>query len=179
MEQNVVITNGTGQTSIVNGSYTVTTNTNGYDNTSILPTTLDVVEGTNTYDFTISATGTLTLHVTEDGTIAGTPIVGATFNRCDSAGNTYGSLITTDSNGDAVFNNVPYADTNAPTIYYKQVSSDISHTFDATLKNTTMTTSMSTIEVENPAAQTRTINLTDANYTNLPIESGSITLTAN
>ena len=30
-------------------------------------------------------------------------------------------VITTDSNGDAVFNNVPFDETNAPTIYYNIV----------------------------------------------------------
>ena len=40
-----------------------------------------------------------------------------------------------------------------------------------------MTTSTSTIEVENPVGATRTITLTDENYSNLPISTGSITFT--
>ena len=39
-----------------------------------------------------------------------------------------------------------------------------------------MTTETSTIQIENVVGATRTINLTDANYTNLPID-GSLTLT--
>ena len=177
MSKTININNGTGTGELINGSYTVTADVNGYDCNSINPSTLNVVEGTNNYTFTISANGTLTLHVTEDGTTTGTPIVGATFYRTDSTGVEYGQAITTDSNGDAVFNNVPYAQTNAPTIYYKQTASDGNHEFDNTVKNTTLTTSTSTIEVQNSVGATRTITLNDANYNNLPIASGTITLT--
>ena len=177
MAKTITITNGTGTSELINDSYTVTSNTTGYDNTSILPSTVDITEGVNTYAFTISAAGTLTLHVTEDGTSSGIPIVGATFVRTDSTGNEYGNPITSDSNGDAVFNNVPFDSTNAPTIYYKQTASDGNHDFSNLVASTTLTTSTSTIEVQNTPGATRTISLTDANYTNLPIESGSITLT--
>ena len=177
MAKTINITNGTGTGSLINGSYTVTADVTGYDNTSINPSSLSIVEGTNSYAFTIGATGTLTLHVTDDGTATGNPIVGATFYRTDSTGTEYGSVITTDSNGDAVFNNVPFADTNAPIIYYKQTASDGDHEFDNTVQNTTMTTSTSTIQVQNPVGATRTITLTDTNYANLPIDTGSITLT--
>lgn len=176
MAKVVSITNGTGTAELINDTYTVTADVTGYDNTSIDPSTLNVVEGTNTYAFTISATGTLTLHVTEDGTTTGTPIVGATFVRTDSTGTEYGTPITTDASGNAVFNNVPFAATGAPTIYYKQTASDGDHEFDSTVQNTTMTESTSTIEIINPVGATRTINLTDANYTNLPLD-GSMTLT--
>ena len=177
MAKTVTITNGTGSAELINDTYTVTADFTGYDNTSILPASVDIVAGTNSYAFTISATGTLTLHVTEDGLSTGTPIVGATFIRTDSSGNEYGTAITTDSNGDATFNNVPYADTGAPTIYYKQTASDGNHDFSSTVASTTMTTSTSTVEIQNAPGASRTINLTDANYTNLPIETGSITLT--
>ena len=177
MAKTVIITNGSGSAELINDTYSVTADVTGYDNTSIDPTSISVTEGVNSYAFTVSATGTLTLHVTNDGTVSGTPIVGATFIRTDSAGTEYGSVITTDSNGDAVFNNVPFDATNAPTIYYKQTASDGDHEFDSTVQSTTMTTSTSTIQIENPSGATRTISLTDANYTNLPIETGSITLT--
>ena len=176
MSKNVIITNGSGTTDLINGSYNVTASVNGYDNTSINPNTINVVEGTNTYSFTIAATGTLTLHVTEDGTSQGTPIVGATFYRTDSSGTEYGSVITTDSNGDAVFNNVPFANENAPTIYYKQTASDGNHEYSQTVASTTMTTSTSTIQIQNEVGATRTISLTDTNYANLPIDSATLTL---
>ena len=177
MAKVVTITNGTGSSSLINGSYTVEASSTGYDNTSIDPSSVTIDASTNTYAFTISATGTLTLHVTEAGTSSGTPIVGATFYRTDSSGTTYGQAITTDSNGDAVFANVPYASTGAPTIYYIQTASDGEHEFDNTLKSTTMTTQTSTIEIENAPGATRTITLTDSNYDNLPIDSATLTFT--
>lgn len=176
MAKTIVITNGSGTSNLINDTYSVTSSVTGYDNTSINPSSIDVVEGTNTYAFTISATGTLTLHVTEDGTQSGTPIVGATFVRTDSSGNTYGSAITSDTNGDAVFNNVPFDSTNAPTIYFKQTASDGDHEFSDQVQNTTMTTSTSTVEIQNTIGALRTISLTDANYENLPLD-GSLTLT--
>lgn len=177
MAKTVNITNGTGTSELINATYTVEANVTGYENSSINPNSVSVVEGTNSYAFTISASGTLTLHVTDDGTVSGNPIVGATFYRTDSTGTEYGLLITTDTNGDAVFNNVPFDATNAPIIYYKQTSSDGNHEFDNTVKNTTLTTNTATIEIQNPPGATRTITLTDANYNNLPIDSGSLTLT--
>ena len=177
MAKNITITNGSGTANLINDTYTVTGDVTGYDNTSILPSSVDIVAGTNTYAFTISAAGTLTLHVTEDGTSTGTPIVGATFVRTDSSGTEYGSSITTDSNGDAVFNNVPFAVTGAPTIYYKQTASDGNHEFDNTVQNTSLTTSTGTIEIQNTVGALRTVTLTDVNYANLPLESGTITLT--
>ena len=171
----VNITGGTGTEAILNDSYNVTASVTGYDNTSILPATLNVVDGTNTYALTIAATGTLTLHVTEDGTTTGTPIVGATFVRTDASGTTYGSAITSDSSGNAVFNNVPFAASGAPLIYYKQTASDGEHEFDSSVQNTSLEASAETVEVTNAAPAIRTINLTDANYANLPID-GEITL---
>ena len=175
MAKVINIVDGTGSANIINGTFDVTSSVTGYDNTSINPSSVQIVEGTNTYQFTISATGTLTLHVTEDGTSSGTPIVGATFVRTDSTGNTYGSSVTSDSNGDATFNNMPFDATNAPTIYFKQTASDGDHEFSDAVQSTTMTTSTSTIEILNTVGASRTITLTDANYSNLPV-SGSLTL---
>lgn len=179
MEKDIIITNGTGTGELINGTYTVTATVNGYDNTSILPTSLNVTAGVDNYDLTISATGTLTLHVTEDGTSGGTPIVGATFVRTDSAGTAYGTPVTTDSNGDAVFSNMPFAATDAPLIYYQQTASDGDHEFSDAVVNTSMTTSTATVQVINQPGASRTISLTDASYANLPVESGTITLANN
>ena len=176
MERIVNITNGTGTTDLINGSYTVTADVTGYDNTTINPDSITVDAETNNYAFTISATGTLTLHVTDTGTTSGTPIVGATFIRTDAAGTEYGSAITTDATGNAVFNNVPYAATGAPTIYFKQTASDGDHEFSAEVQNTTLTTQTSTLEITNARGATRTITLADANYDNLPIDTATITL---
>ena len=174
MTKQVNIVNGVGTESLINGTYSVTSLANGYDNTSINPSSVTVDAQTNTYSFTIAANGTLTLHVSEDGTASGTPIVGATFIRTDSSGTEYGS---TDASGNAVFANVPYDATNAPTIYYKQTASDGNHEFDSTVQSTTLTTQTATLEITNAPGATRTINLTDANYANLPIVSATLELT--
>ena len=176
MAKTVTITNGTGTTNLINGAFGVTASVTGYDNTSINPNSVTIEEGTNTYAFTISATGTLTLHVTEDGTASGTPVVGAVFVRTDSTGTEYGTPVTSDAEGNAVFNNVPFDETSAPTIYFKQTASDGEHEFDSSVQSTTMTTSTSTLEIQNTLGALRTINLTDANYENLPID-GSMTFT--
>ena len=177
MDKQVIITNGVGTGDLINGTYAVSAEVTGYDNTTIDPTSIVVSEGTNEYSFTISAAGTLTLHVSEDGTSGGTPIVGATFVRTDSAGNEYGTVITSDAQGNAVFENVPYSLTGAPTVYYKQTASDGDHEFDNTVQSTTLSAQTETVEVINSPGATRTINLSDANYDNLPIESGTLTLT--
>ena len=176
MAKSIEISNGSGSASIINGTYTVTASVAGYDNTTIDPSSLTIDAQTNSYALTISADGTLTLHVTEDGTAGGTPVVGATFVRTSFNGTEYGSTITTDSNGNAIFNNVPYDSTNAPIVYYKQLSSDGDHEYSSSVQSTTLTTSTQTVEIENAPGATRTITLTDANYTNLPIENGEITL---
>ena len=177
MTKIVNITNGVGTENLINDTYTVTAAVNGYDNTTIDPSSVNITAETNTYAFTIGANGTLTLHVTEDGASTGTPVVGATFARTDSSGTQYGTTITTDQNGDAVFSNVPYAASNAPVIYYKQLTSDGNHEFSNSVASTTMTTSTDTVEIQNSVGVLRTINLTDSNYTNLPIDTASITLT--
>ena len=177
MAKIVTITDGSGTASLINDSYTVTADVVGYNNNSINPDTVNIVDGTNTYAFTIAATGTLTLHVTEEGTTTGTPIVGASFVRTNSTGTEYGTPITTDSNGDAVFEYVPFAESGAPIIYFKQTASDGDHEFDDSVHNTTMTTSTSTLEIQNTVGASRTITLVDTNYGNLPIDSASLTFT--
>lgn len=170
------ITNGEGSKQVLNGDYTVTASVTGYDNSSILPANVTISDSAASYDFTIASTGTLTLHVTEDGTENGTPVVGATFVRCDADGNTYGTEITTNDQGNAIFQYVPFAETSAPLIYYKQTASDGEHQFDNTLKNTSLTENTKTIQVANPSPATKTFTLKDANYSGLKIQTGQITL---
>ena len=76
-----------------------------------------------------------------------------------------------------MFNNVPYSATNPPVIYFKQLESDGEHTFDDALQSTELETTTKTVEIENPDANTRNFNLTDANYSGLPISDGNIILT--
>lgn len=178
-EHIVPITNGKGSKEMVDGNYTVTSSIIGYDNSTINPNTQEITEGVNNYSFTITATGTLTLHVSDDGTEIGIPIVGATFYRCDADGNQYGEAIVSNDDGNAVFNNVPFdVDGNPPSIYFKQAESDGEHTFSLDLQNTPMDQDVKTIEITNPEAPLREFSLTDANYDGLPIVDGSIMLTS-
>lgn len=172
----ITITNGSGSSNVLNGNYSVIANATGYNNSSISPNSIQVVEGTNEYNFTIAAEGNLVIHVTENGTQSGTPIVGATFIRCDSTGNEYGETVTTNAEGNATLQNLPFSSTNAPKVYLKQKSTDQYHTFDSNVKEQTLESSSKTIEVTNPLPVLRTFNLTDANYTGLAIESGTISL---
>jgi hypothetical protein len=171
----ITISNGTGTATVENSTYSVTANVPGYDNTTISPTSVTVSQSTSSYNFTISATGTLTIHITEDGTASGTAVEGATLVRTDSSGTAYGTPITTDASGNAVFNNVPFG-TSTPTIYYKQTATATDHSFDDTVQSITMTNSTQTVEIENPTTNPITVNLLDANYENLQVDSGTITL---
>lgn len=177
MAKIINITNGTGTGELINDTYDVTAEVTGYDNTTINPNNVTVVEGTDNYAFTIAATGTLTLHVTDTGLVTGTPIVGATFIRTDSTGNEYGDVITTDTEGNAVFNNVPFATSAAPLVYFKQTASDGDHEFDNTVQSTTLTEQTQTLEIQNTPGAQRTITLTDANYASLPVETATMTFT--
>lgn len=173
----IPITNGKGSLELDNGTYNVSATVAGYDVSTIDPPLQEITEGLDSYNFTISATGTLTLHVTDDGTEVGIPVVGATFVRCDAEGVTYGTEITTDDEGNEIFNNVPFSALgDAPNIYYKQTASDGEHTFNSDLQTVTLEAETHTIEVENAMAAVREFSLTDANYEGLPIEDGSITL---
>lgn len=172
----ITISDGSGTEDIVQATYTVTATVTGYNDLSILPATQTITAASD-YSFTIAATGTLTLHVTVEGTDIGTAIVGATFARCDSLGTAHGSEVTSDVNGDAVFPYVPFDATTPPSVYYRQTDSDGNHDFDNTLQTTTLTLSGKIIEIANPVPGTKTINLTDVNYTGLPIEDGFLTLT--
>ena len=127
MAKTITIKDGTGSANLMNGTYNVTSNTTGYSNESIDPKTLTVVDGTNNYELKISATGTLTLHVTESGEASGIPVVGAKFIRCDKNGTTYGNEITTNEQGNAIFTNVPFDSTTQVLVYYKQTASDGNH----------------------------------------------------
>ena len=175
MAYNINVVNGTATENILNGDYSVSTNVTGYDNNTIDPISVTISEGVNEYNFTVAATGTLTVHISETGVADGTPIVGAKIIRCDSEGNTYGSEATTNVEGNAILANVPYAASDAPTIYFKQTASDGTHEFPVTLQSTTMTTQTSTFELQNPMAALRTINYTDKNYEGLKI-TGTINL---
>ena len=175
----IPIANGKGTIELVNGVYNATAVVAGYDASTLDPTQVTIIEGTNDYSFTISAKGVLTLHVTDTGEKSGVQIIGAKFVRTDSTGTVTGVDATTDSDGNAVFNNVPFASSGSPVIYYKQITGDGGHTFDDTVKSIVMTSAAETVEIKNPVAPVRNIMLTDASFPNIPIKDGQIILEDN
>lgn len=169
----IPITNGVGSKELLSGSYDVSANVSGYDNSSINPKILNVLNNENTYNLTIVASGTLTIHVSDDGTSIGVPIIGAKFYRTDNVG----EVVTSDDEGNAVLNNVPFNVTaTSPIVYFIQTASDGEHTFSEEVHSATMNAQTVTIEIKNEDAMIRNFNLTDANYSGMKIEDGSITL---
>lgn len=176
----IPITNGKGSIELVNGNYRATVVANGYDASTLNPKEISIVEGTNNYTFTVSGNGTLTLHVTDTGDPnTGIQIVGAKFIRTDSTGTIVGNEITTNDDGNAVFNNVPFAESGSTAIYYKQISSDGGHTFEDTVKSIVMTEASETVQIINPTAPVRNFTLMDASFPNIPITDGQIILEDN
>ena len=170
------IQNGRGSKTITNGTYGVSANIPGYNNDSINPQLLDISSESNEYNLTISADGNLTLHVTEDGTPEGTPVVGAVFYRTDSNGTTYGNPVTTDLMGNATLTNLPYDFNTAPVVFFKQVATPDDYESNNEVMQITLSEQETTIEVTNSRLVAKTFIVTDANYDNLPVNIGSITL---
>ena len=162
----IPITNGKGSIELVTGTYNATAVAGGYDPSTLSPSSITIIDGTDTYAFTISAKGTLTLHVTDTG-------------NPDSTGTITGTEISTNDDGNAVFNNVPFAASGSNKIYYKQISGDGGHTFDDTVKSITMTEESETVEITNPEAPIRNFTLMDASFPNIPIIDGQIILENN
>lgn len=176
----IPITNGKGSIELVTGKYKATAVVEGYDVSTLNPTSVDIIDSTDTYAFTISAKGTLTLHVTDTGDPnTGVQIVGAKFIRTDSTGTIVGNEITTNDDGNAIFNNVPFAESGSTAIYYKQIASDGGHTFDDNVKSIVMTEASETVQITNPTAPVRNFTLMDASFPNIPIIDGQIILEDN
>ena len=91
----IPITNGKGSIELVTGTYNAQAVAGGYDASTLDPKSVTIIDGTDTYAFTISAKGTLTLHVTDTGEAStGVQIVGAKFIRTDSTGTNPGISTT-------------------------------------------------------------------------------------
>lgn len=114
--------------------------------------------------------------MSENGTADGTVVVGARFVRTNASGDAFGSEVVSNDAGNAVLEFIPWADADAPVVYFKQIASDNTHEFNADVMNVTLNTEQFTYEVTNAPAAVRTINLLDSNYENLPIGSAEITV---
>lgn len=179
---NVTITNGTGSQNMKAGTYSVSAvDAFGYDATTLAPTTYTASQSAGSGAFTLSATGTLTLIVNETGASGGTPITAGSIVMTDSTGNTqYGTAVTINASGEAVFNNVPYGTSETPfTLYFKQLSTDDGHNINEGVISVEMSSQTQTDYVQNTPIALQTITLTDANYSGLPIASATLEFTEN
>ena len=170
----VTITNGTGSQAMNPGNYTVYSSyAPGYDMETLSPTTYTATAQTGTGAFTVSASGTLTIVFNETGAQGGTPITSGTVVMTNSTGDIqYGSVINIDTNGTAVFNNVPYGSAQSPyTLYFKQLTSDANHNIYEQVFTVGMGAQTQTEYIENTSkAISQSFTLTDANYSGLPVE---------
>lgn len=67
MAQHIIpITKGKKSKALANGNNDATAIVEGYDSSTLISANQEITEGENTYSFTIGATGTLTLHVSDD-----------------------------------------------------------------------------------------------------------------
>lgn len=179
---NVNIVNGQGSTPMKAGEYTVSvTEALGYELTSLSPTSYTAGTTTGTGAFTLSANGTLTLNVNETGASGGTPITSGSIIMTDSTGTTeYGSAVTIDALGNAVFDNVPYGSSGNPfQLYFKQLSTDDGHNIFEGVISVSMESQTQTDYVLNTPISTQNITLTDANYSGLPIPNATLEFTQN
>ncbi len=176
---NVTITNGTGSQTMQKGTYDVTATATGYDVSTLTPTTYTATDAAGSQAFTLSANGTLTFIVNDTGAAGGTPITSGTLVMTDATGTEeYGQPVTIDSNGNAVFDNVPYGTADQPfQLYFKQLTTaDGYNIFDGVI-SVSMTEQTQTEYVQNTAAAEQTFTLRNANY-DLPID-GTLNFTSN
>lgn len=174
---NVTITNGQGTANMKAGTYTVSaTEAQGYDVTTLSPTSFTATSQEGSGTFTLSATGTLTFVVNETGAQGGTPITSGSIIMTDSTGTTqYGTAVEINSNGEAVFNNVPHGTSETSyVLYFKQLATDEGHNIYEDVISVSMQSQTQTEYVLNTEAAEQTITLTDANYAGLPIDNATL-----
>lgn len=179
---NVNIVDGQGTQSMKAGAYTVSVSqAPGYELTSLSPTTYTAGTSTGTGAFTLSANGTLTFNVNETGASGGTPVTSGTIVMTDSTGTTeYGTAVTIDATGNAVFDNVPYGTAQSPfELYFKQLTTDDAHNIYSGVISVSMTAQTQTEYVLNSPISEQTITLTDANYSGMPIPSATLSFAEN
>jgi len=175
---NVQITNGVGSQSMQSGTYDVTVEANGYEASTLSPTTFTATAAAGSENFTLCANGTLTLIFNETGAEGGTPVTGGSVVMTDAAGTTeYGSAVTIGSNGEAVFNNVPYGDGTPYVLYFVQKATDDEHNVYDGVITVNMSAATQTQYVENLPCAVQSFTLTDQTYDGLPIANATLTFT--
>ena len=175
---NVQITNGSGSSNMKSGNYSVTVSAAGYDATTLSPTSYTATASAGSGTFTVSADGVLTLVFNETGASGGTPITGGSVVMTDSTGTTeYGSAVSIDASGQAVFNNVPYDAGSPYVLYFVQKETDADHNPYSGVITVNMSSASQTEYVVNSPIAAQSITLTDANYAGLPVANATLTFT--
>ena len=174
-EYNINIVDGVATVELPVGNYTVSAVTvNGYKLDTLSPTSIIVTPVSAAYDLTVAADGELTIDVTDDGTSSGTPVEGSTFMRCDKDGNTIaGSEQTTNSSGEIEFDDTPYGDRTSK-IYIKNTVAPLGYALIMDILEYQPIDKNTTVELQQTATYTQTINLTDENYIGLNIENATV-----
>ena len=162
---NVQITNGQGSAKMQSGNYAVTVNANGYDATTLSPDSYTATSG-GVGNFTVSACGVLTIVFNETGAEGGAPIESGSVVMTDETGEIqYGSPVSINENGEAVFNNVPFNLDTPYQLHFKQLSSDEEHMAYPDVFTVGMGTETQTEYVLNqPICEEQNFTLSDANY---------------
>lgn len=174
----VPITNGSGSINMQTGNYSVSVDANGYEATSLSPVSYTASSG-GVGNFTVSACGELTIIFNETGAEGGAPINSGSVVMTDSTGDIqYGSPVSVNEDGEAVFNNVPFNAENPYLLYFKQLSSDEDHIPYPDVFIVGMGLENQTEYVINePIACEQSFSLTDANYPGLPVAEATLTFT--
>ncbi len=181
-EYNVTITNGQGSKEMKAGTYSAQAiSAPGYDLTTLSPTSITVNSTSQTHAFTLSASGTLTLIFNETGAAGGKPITSGSVVMTNQDGTIeYGSPVSINSVGTAIFENVPYGSSEAPfTLYFKQLATDDYHNIYTNVITVSMSGQTQTNYVQNTPIAEQNFTLTDANYPNLPIPNATLNFETN
>lgn len=175
---NVQITNGSGSENMKKGTYSVTVTANGYEATTLSPASYTATESAGSGSFTVSADGVLTLIFNETGASGGTAITSGSVVMTDSTGVTeYGSAVTIDASGQAVFNNVPFNSGTPYVLYFVQQATDSGHNLYEGVITVNMSSAAQTEYVVNSPIAAQTFTLTDANYSGLPVADATLEFT--
>lgn len=167
---NVQITNGSGSANMQSGNYSVGVVATGYEANTLSPTSYTVTGSAGTGNFTIAACGVLTIVFNETGAEGGTPITSGSVVMTDSTGETeYGSPVSVNSNGEAVFDKVPFDMENPYHLYFKQLASDENHAPYPDVFDVGMGQENQTEYVINNRICEENFTLTDENY-GFPVE---------
>ncbi len=177
-EFNINITNGKGSAKIPAGSYLAVVDAPGFDNGSLLPIMVNLPNQSTTTALTISAKGTLTIIFNETGEESGQRIISGAVVMTDATGQTqYGSIVNINSNGEAVFENVPFGSIeNGYELYFVQLSTDDNHRINQSAFSVVMEVSNKTHHVKNEALIEQHFTVQSVDYENMVLNNATLTL---